>query len=71
MTNIRKYSAAVLATAILAAVLTIPATAEEFPAESIRISSYKGKTLEVGERSGLIIGPSNTDTLSSPATRTR
>lgn len=30
-------------------------------AESIRVSSYKGSTLEVGERSGLVIGPSGTD----------
>ena len=46
---------------ILAAALTIPATATAAPAESIRISSYKGNTLEVGERSGLIIGPSDTE----------
>lgn len=61
MANIRKQSATVLATAILAAALTTLATAKEAPAESIRISSYKGNTLEVRERSGLIIGPSNTD----------
>ena len=30
-------------------------------AESIRISSYKGSTLEVGERSSHIIGPSGTE----------
>ena len=30
-------------------------TAAETPA--IRVSSYKGSTLEVGERSGLITGP--------------
>ncbi|MDE7054642.1 MAG: CAP domain-containing protein [Oscillospiraceae bacterium] len=28
---------------------------------AIRVSSYKGNTLEVGERSGLIIGPSGAD----------
>lgn len=61
MTNIRNHSAAALATAILAAALTIPTTAKEAPAESIRVSSYRGSTLEVGERSGLIIGPSGTD----------
>ena len=33
--------------------------ATETPA--IRVSSYKGTTLEAGERSGLIIGPSSTD----------
>ena len=36
---------------------TIPA-AETPP---IRVSSYKGNTLEVGERSGLVIGPSGMD----------
>jgi len=41
--------------------LTLPAATAEAPAKSIRISSYKGSTLEVGERSGLIIGPSSTD----------
>ena len=30
-------------------------------APAIRVSNYKGSTLEVGERSGLIIGPSGTD----------
>ena len=44
---------------ILATVLTVPAIAAE--TLSIRVSSYKGSTLEVGERSGLIIGPSGTD----------
>ena len=61
MTNMKKRSTAVLTAAILAAALAIPATATAAPAESIRISSYKGNTLEVGERSGLIIGPSSTD----------
>ena len=45
----------------LAVTLTLPAATAEVPAKSIRISSYKGNTLEVGERSGLIIGPSDTD----------
>ena len=61
MTNMKKRSAAALTAAILATALTIPATATAAPAESIRISSYKGSTLEVGERSGLIIGPSGAD----------
>ena len=61
MTSTKKRVAVVLTAAILAAALTIPATATAVPAESIRISSYKGNTLEVGERSGLIIGPSGTD----------
>ena len=61
MTNMKKRSTAVLTAAILVAALTIPATATAAPTESIRISSYKGSTLEVGERSGLIIGPSGTE----------
>ena len=61
MTNMKKRSAAALTAAILATALTIPATATAAPAESIRISSYKGNILEVGERSGLIIGPSGTE----------
>ncbi len=61
MTNMKKRSTAVLTAAILATALTIPATATAAPAESIRVSSYKGSILEVGERSGLIIGPSGAD----------
>ncbi len=71
MISTKKRTAAVLTAAILAATLTIPATARAAPAESIRVSSYKGSTLEVGERSGLIIGPSGTDytvTSSAPDT---
>ena len=60
MTGIKKHSAAPLTAVILATALTIPAAATAAPAESIRISSYKGSTLEVGERSGLIIDPSGT-----------
>ena len=59
MTSVKKHIATTLTAAILVATLAIPATAEETPA--IRVSSYKGSTLEVGERSGLIIGPSGTD----------
>ena len=59
MTNTKKRITAALTAAILATTLTIPATAAETP--TIRVSSYKGSTLEVGERSGLIIGPSGTD----------
>lgn len=61
MTNMKKRTAAVLTAAILATALTIPTTATAAPAESIQVSSYKGSTLEVGERSGLIIGPSGTE----------
>ena len=59
MTNMKKRIAATLTAAILTTVLTVPATATDTPA--IRVSSYKGSTLEVGERSGLIIGPSGTE----------
>lgn len=61
MTSMKKRIAATLTATILAAALTIPAVATVAPAESIRVSSYKGSTLEVGERSGLIIGPSGAD----------
>ncbi len=69
MTNMKKRSAAALTAAILTATLGVPAIAVEAPA--IRVSIYKGSTLEVGERSGLIIGPSGTDysvTSSNPDT---
>ena len=59
MTNTKKRITAALTAAILATTLTIPATAAETP--TIRVSSYKGSTLEVGERSGLIIGPSGAE----------
>ena len=55
----------------LAVTLALLAATAEAPAKSIRISSYKGNTLEVGERSGLIIGPSGTEctvTSSAPDT---
>ena len=59
MTSIKKRTTAALTAAILATTLAIPATAAEAP--TIRMSSYKGSILEVGERSGLIIGPNGTD----------
>ena len=59
MTSIKKRTTAALTAAILATTLAIPATAAGAP--TIRMSSYKGSILEVGERSGLIIGPSGTD----------
>ena len=59
MINMKKRIFALLMATILATVLTVPAIAAEAP--SIRVSSYKGSTLEVGERSGLIIGPSGID----------
>ena len=49
MTSMKKHIAAILTATILATALTLPAATAEAPAKSIRISSYKGSTLEVGE----------------------
>ena len=71
MTSMKKRIAAALTAATLAIVLTIPTMAAESPDDPVRMSSYKGSTLEVGERSGLIIGPSDasyTVTSSDPDT---
>jgi len=71
MTSTKKRIAAALTAAILTTTLAIPAMATEAPDEPVRVSSYKGSTLEVGDRSGLIIGPSGTDytvTSSNPDT---
>ena len=57
MTCTKKRTAAALLATILTVSLTAPTLATEMSAESIRVSSYKGSTLEVGER---IIGPSGT-----------
>ena len=46
MTNMKKRITATLTVAIITATLTIPTMATEVPA--IRVSSYKGSTLEVG-----------------------
>ena len=59
MTSTKKRIAAALTATILSATLATPTMATETPA--IRVSSYKGSTLEVGERSGIIIGPRSTD----------
>ena len=61
MTNMKKRIATTLTAAILTTVLTVPAMATETPDKSVRVSSYKGSTLKVEERSGLIIGPSGTE----------
>ena len=61
MTSMKKRISAALTAATLTIGLTIPTMATETSRESIRVSSYKGSTLEVGERSGLIIGPSGTE----------
>lgn len=57
MTNMKKHNIAVQ----MATVLTSPTTATVAPAGSVRISNCKGSTLEVGERSDLIIGSSGTE----------
>ena len=59
MTSTKKRIIATLTAVILTASLAVSAAAAEAPA--IRVSSYKGSTLEVGARSGLIIGPSGTE----------
>ena len=59
MTSTKKRIAAALTATILSATLATPTMATETP--TVRVSIYKGSTLEVGERSGLIIGPSGTD----------
>ena len=59
MKNSLKRFAATLACAALTIGLTLSAQAAEAP--PIRVSSYKGTTLEGGERSGLIIGPSGAE----------
>ena len=69
MTSTKSRTATALTAAILTTVFTVPATAAETP--TIQASSYRGSTLVVGERSGLIIGPSGTDytvTSSNPDT---
>ena len=55
MKNSLKRFTAVLACTALTAALALPARAAED--RPIRVGSYKGTTLEVGERSGLVIGP--------------
>ena len=59
MISTKKRIAVTLTATILTTALAVPATATE--ALAIRVSSYKGSTLEMGERSGLIIGPIGTD----------
>ncbi|WP_251319441.1 CAP domain-containing protein [Flintibacter muris] len=61
MANMKKRIAAALTAATPTIGLTISAVAAKAPDESVRVSSYKGNTLKVGERSGLIVGPSGAD----------
>jgi len=56
MKNFASRLTAGIACAALVLGLTLPARAAA-PAETVRVGSYKGNSLEVGERSGLIIGP--------------
>ena len=56
----RKILSLLLTGAMTAALMATPAQAAN-PPDAIRVSSYKGSTLEVGERSGLIIGPSGAE----------
>ena len=56
----RKILSLLLTGAMTAALMATPAQAANSP-DAIRVSSYKGSTLEVGERSGLIIGPSGAE----------
>ncbi len=56
----RKKIVSLLLTGVMtAALLAVPAQAAE--TQPIRVNSYKGSALEVGERSGLIIGPSGAE----------
>ena len=58
----KKILSLLLVGTITAALLAVPAQAEAAPPSStIRVGSYKGNSLEVGERSGLILGPSGTE----------
>ena len=47
MTSTKKHITTALTAAILATTFTIPATTAETPDEPVRVSSYKGSTLEV------------------------
>ena len=56
----RKKIVSLLLTGVMtAALLAVPAQAAE--TQPIRVNSYKGSTLEVGERSGLMIAPGGTE----------
>ena len=72
MKNLVSRLTAGIACAALIFGLTLPTNAAA-PAEAVRVGSYKGDSLDVGERSGLIIGPSGTEytvTSSDPDTVT-
>ena len=54
----KKIVSLLLTGAMTAALLAVPAQAAS---PAVRVGSYKGNSLEVGERSGLILGPSGTE----------
>ena len=67
----RRKNVLMVTTGILIGLLMAGSAAHAAEAPPIRVSSYKGATLEVGERSGLVIGPSGpayTVTSSDPDT---
>ena len=54
----RRKNVLMVTTGILIGLLMASTAAHAAEAPPIRVSSYKGAVLEVGERSGLVIGPS-------------
>ena len=67
----RRKNVLMVTTGILIGILMASTAAHAAEAPPIRVSSYKGAVLEVGERSGLVIGPSGaayTVTSSDPDT---
>ena len=67
----RRKNVLMVTTGILIGLLMAGTAAHAAEAPPIRVSSYKGAVLEVGERSGLVIGPSGaayTVTSSDPDT---
>ena len=67
----RRKNVLMVTTGILIGLLMASTAAHAAEAPPIRVSSYKGAVLEVGERSGLVIGPSGaayTVTSSDPDT---
>ena len=57
----RRKNVLMVTTGILIGLLMAGTAAHAAEAPPIRVSSYKGAVLEVGERSGLVIGPSGAE----------
>lgn len=57
----RRKNVLMVTTGILIGLLMAGTAAHAAEASPIRVSSYKGTALEVGERSGLVIGPSGAE----------